>query len=50
MDEVNKITGKTVKAAAGLMKVGKSDISEGYSSDAVLNGPDILFEQLATVF
>ena len=50
MHEVMKITGERVKEAAGLMKCGKGDVSEGYSSDAILNGPDILFEQLASVF
>ena len=47
-----RITGKSVKEAAGLMKVkvGKGDVSEGYSSDAILQGPAILFEQLAAVF
>ena len=41
MGEVNKINGETVKAAAHLMIVGRGDISEGYSSDTILNGPDI---------
>ena len=50
MDEVLKINGETVKAAAGLMKTGKADVTEGYSSEAILNGPDILFDQLAAVF
>ena len=50
IEEVARINGETVKAAAGLMKAGKADISEGYSSDAILCGPDILFEQLASVF
>ena len=50
MEEVLKITGKAVKAAAGMMKTCKADISQGYTSDAILNGPEILFEQLATVF
>ena len=50
MHEVMKITGERVKEAAGLMKCGKGDLSEGYSSDAILNGPDILFEQLASMF
>ena len=31
------------------MKPNKSDVSEGYTSDALLNGPDILFEHLALV-
>ena len=50
VDEVMKITGEKVKEAAGLMKKGKSDVSEGFCSDAILNGPDILFEKLACVF
>ena len=32
------------------MKCGKGDVSGGYSSDAILNGPDVLFDQLAAVF
>ena len=50
MQEVMKITGESVKKAAGLMKCGKGDVSEGYSSDAILHGPDLLFEKLAAVF
>ena len=50
MDEVMKITGDKVKEAAGLMKLGKADVSEGFKSDAILNGPDILFDQLAGVY
>ena len=50
MDEVMKITGDKVKEAAELLKPGKADVSEGFSSDAILNGPDILFDQLASVF
>ena len=50
MHEVMKITGESVKEAAGLMKLGKGDVTGGYTSDAILNGPDLLFDQLATVF
>ena len=50
MNEVMKIRGESVKEAAGLMKCGKGDVSGGYSSDAILNGPDVLFDQLAAVF
>ena len=50
MLEMDRISGEAVKEAAGLMKSGKADISGGYSSDAILNGPDILFEKLAAVF
>ena len=46
----SKITGENVKKAAGLMKGGKADVSEGFTSDAILNGPDNLFESLASVF
>ena len=47
--EVFKINGKIVKAAACKMKHGKCDVSEAYTSDAILNAPDILFDQLAIV-
>ena len=50
IQDIMRITGESVKEAAGLMKAGKVDISEGYSSDAILQGPDLLFEQLAAVF
>jgi hypothetical protein len=45
-----KITGEKVKEAASLLKLGKADVSEGFCSDAILNGPDILFDQLACVY
>ena len=48
--EVQKITGSVVKQAADLMKTGKADVSGGFSSDAILNGPDVIFDQLAAVF
>ena len=41
MDEVDKVTGTRVKKAVCLMKPYKGDVSEGYSSDALLHGPDI---------
>ena len=50
MQEVNKVTGIKVKEAASLMRPKKGDISGGFTSDAILNAPDILFELLATVF
>jgi hypothetical protein len=50
MQEVMKITGEKVKKAAGLLKLGNADVSEGFCSDAILNGPDILCEQLACVY
>ena len=48
--EVSKITGGVVKAACSRMRAGKMDVSESYSSDALLHGPDVLFELLAGVF
>ena len=48
--EINKITPEVVKFAAIKMKPGKADVSESYSSDVFINGPDSLFEHLALVF
>ena len=48
--EIGKVTGSIVKDAACKMKAGKGDVSEGYTSDAILNAPDILFDQLALVY
>ena len=50
MVEVMKITGAKVKEAACLMKSGKSDVTGGFTSDAVLNAPDLLYEHLAGVY
>ena len=50
LEEVLKLTGEIVKKAACKMKPGKGDVSEGYTSDAILNAPDILFDQLALVY
>ena len=50
MGEVNKVTGAVVKEAASLMKAGKSDVSEGFTSDAILNAPDLMYDQLASVY
>ena len=47
--EVNKVTGRKVKEAACKMKPGKNDVSGGYSSDALLHGPDSLFDCLAAI-
>ena len=43
MKEVEKITGKIVKDACSRMKPGKIDVTESYSSDALLHAPDNLF-------
>ena len=48
--EVDKITPYVIKIACNRMKSGKNDVSGSYSSDAFLNGPDILFEYLSWIF
>ena len=48
--QVAMVTGTVVKEAVCSMKPRKSDVSGCYTSDALLNAPDILFEQLALIF
>ena len=50
VDEVARVTGSTVKEAVCYMMKGKSDVSNSFTSDALLHAPDILFEQLSIVF
>ena len=50
VEEIGKVTGQVVKAAACKLKSKKSDVSGWYTSDALLNAPDVLFEQLAILF
>ena len=50
VQEIAKVTGSKVKEAACLLKAKKGDVSGGFTSDALLNAPDIMFDQLATVF
>ena len=49
-EEARKITGARVKEATSSMKLGKSDVSESYTSDAILNAPDTFFDLLALVY
>ena len=44
------MTEALVKKAVGTLKRHKMDVSQGYSSDALLNGPDVLFKILASIF
>ena len=44
------MTGQAVKEAACRMKSNKSDISGSYTSEAILNAPDIFFDHLAKVY
>ena len=48
--EVKKVTAQVVKTACCKMKAGKNDVTEAYTSDALLHAPDYLFELLAAVF
>ena len=48
--EVEKLTAEVVKQAVTKMKRHKMDISQGFSSDALLNAPDLLFQLLAITF
>ena len=50
MDDVNLVTGPTVKEAAERMKAGKGDVTGSYTSDTILNAPDIFFEHFALIF
>ena len=44
------MTGTIVKEAIAKLKPKKTDVSGGYVSDALKNAPDLLYEQLATVY
>ena len=50
LKEVNKMTAKVVKQAAAALKPHKMDVSQGFSSNALLHAPDFLFSILAMVF
>ena len=50
VEEAKKITGVKVKESACSMKPGKSDVSESYTSDAILNAPDSFFDMVALVY
>ena len=48
--DANMITGLIVKNAACKLKPNKGDVSESFSSDAILNAPDIFFDFLAAFY
>ena len=50
LDDVNKVTPKIVKLATKSLKSGKTDPACEFSSDCIINAPDILFEQLYLKF
>ena len=49
-NEVSKVTNEVVKLAAVTMKKSKGDVTGSYTSDAIRNVPDLLFDRLASVF
>ena len=48
--EIMKGTTELVKQAACSLKPHKMNVSQGYTSDALLNGPDVLFNILTSIF
>ena len=48
--EVNKLTPDVVRKATMSLKSHKMDVSQGLSSDAFLQAPDLLFNLLSIVF
>ena len=48
--ESGKIPGDVVKDAACKIEPDKWDVSEGYTSDSILNAPDSFFDMLASVY
>ena len=47
---VFKLTCKIVKKAACKMKSAKADVSEAFTSDALLNAPDSFFDMVASIY
>ena len=48
--EVEKLTGSIVKEAVSKLKPQKTDVSGSYVSDGLKNVPDMLYDQLASMF
>ena len=48
--EIDKVTAIVVKEAVMSMKSKKSDVTESFTLDDLLEGPDILFQHLSLVF
>ena len=42
MKKIDKVSAELVKKAATSLKPHKGDVSQGFSSDALLHGPDVL--------
>ena len=50
VEEVAKVTVSVVKEAALSMKPAKGGVTGGFTSDAILHAPDIMFEHMAAVY
>ena len=48
--EDEKVTGKSVKKAASVLKQKKTDVTGSYTSETLRNLPDAVFELLAAVY
>ena len=49
-EEILKVSGAAVKEAVAKLKLKKTDVSGSFVSDAIKNAPDLMFDQLSTVF
>ena len=50
LKEANKLNAGIVRAAVEMLKAAKGDVSGYFTSDAIINGPQILFDQLSDIF
>ena len=50
MKDIKNVDESLVKEALGRMKSGKSDVLYEYSSDMLINGPQVLIEHLVNMF
>ena len=48
--ETGRLTGGVLKDAVARLKPGKTDVSCSYVSDALKNAPDLMYNQLASIF
>ena len=48
--QINRINSGVVRAAAEMMKPGKQDVHQQYSSDVFIHCPEIVYDQLSDIF
>ena len=48
--EVSKVTAAVVRRACARMKGGRLDVTQAYTSDVFLHGPNLLHDHLASIF